>query len=201
MLHIQGKIPRSIYLAYSGGVDSTAALDFLCKNHQVTIAHVNHGNDISSYEELAARAAAEYYGVPIIIYQGNSNTPRGKSKEQHWRDQRYNFFHSLQGTVVTCHHLDDCVETWIFNTANGKAKTIPYRNGNVIRPFRLNPKVKFTKWCMKRNLTWFEDHTNADPDFATRNRIRNELMPIMLKVNPGIHTTIRNMLLKEDVNG
>lgn len=199
MLHIQGKISREVYLAFSGGVDSTAALDFLHRNHRVTLVHVNHGNDIAQFEELEAQRAAEKYRVDLIIYRGNSDVPSGKSREQHWRDQRYEFFHSLNKPVITCHHLDDCVETWVWNMTCGKAYTIPYQNGNVIRPFRLNRKQEFVNWCTRRSLTWFEDPTNNSADFALRNRIRHEVIPALLKVNPGLHTTVRNILLKEHI--
>ena len=199
MIHIQGTIPREVYLAFSGGVDSTAALNFLHRNHRVTLVHVNHGNDIAQFEEREAQRAANEYGLDLIIYRGNSDVPRGVSREEHWRNQRYEFFHSLNKPVITCHHLDDCVETWIWNMCNGRAKTIPYSNRNVIRPFRLNRKSEFMNWAIKRSLTWFEDPTNNSADFAVRNRIRNEMMSSVLKVNPGIHTTIRNMLLKENI--
>jgi len=39
MIKLQGKLPRQIWLACSGGVDSMAALDFLCRNHDVHVIH------------------------------------------------------------------------------------------------------------------------------------------------------------------
>jgi hypothetical protein len=42
MIHLQGKLPRNIYLACSGGVDSMAALDFLRRNHRVHVLHFDH---------------------------------------------------------------------------------------------------------------------------------------------------------------
>ena len=43
MIKLQGKLPKKISLAVSGGVDSMVALDFLKKKHEVTVLHYNHG--------------------------------------------------------------------------------------------------------------------------------------------------------------
>ena len=82
---------------------------------------------------------------------------------------------------------------------NGKDYTIPYRNKNVVRPFRLTPKHEFIDWCTRKEVDWYQDLSNLDPDFATRNYIRSVLLPSVLRVNPGIHTTIRNKLLQEKI--
>jgi tRNA(Ile)-lysidine synthase len=39
------------------------------------------------------------------------------------------------------------------------------------------------------NVPWIEDDSNADTCYA-RNYIRHEMMPHVLKINPGIHKTI-----------
>lgn len=199
MIHVQGKLPRKLYLAYSGGVDSAAALDFLVKNHDVTLAFVNHQNPIADTEERHAVAASNKYNIPLVKYYITSVRPADQSKEEFWRTERYKFFNSLDGDVITCHHLDDCVETYLWNMCNGKDYTIPYRNKNVIRPFRLTRKQEFMDWCIRKEVGWYQDLSNLDPDFATRNYIRSVLMPSVLRVNPGIHTTIRNKLLQEKI--
>ena len=43
LIKLQGKLPRKISVAVSGGVDSMVALDFLKRNHVVTVLHYNHG--------------------------------------------------------------------------------------------------------------------------------------------------------------
>ena len=47
MIKLQGRLPREICVAVSGGVDSMVALEFLRKNHYVTVLHFNHGNHYS----------------------------------------------------------------------------------------------------------------------------------------------------------
>ncbi len=200
MIHVQGKIPRTVFVAFSGGVDSVAVVDFLRRNHQVLLAYVNHGDEIAKAEQEFVEQYAQQYGLPLFMKRADTDKPRDTSWEEHWRNERYSFFHTdITGTVITCHHLDDCVETWLWNMCNGRDQTIGYMNRNVIRPFRTTRKFEFVDWCRRKQLTWFEDPTNANPQFATRNFIRHTLIPAALQVNPGIHTTIRNKLLQEKI--
>ena len=51
MIHFQGTIPSRVAVAYSGGVDSAAVLDFVLQRPRtVILVHVNHGNDLSEQE-------------------------------------------------------------------------------------------------------------------------------------------------------
>ena len=199
MIHVQGKITRTVYVAFSGGVDSVAVVDFLRRNHTVVLAHINHGNEISSAEQSFVEQFAEKHQLPLLLKQGKADKPADESWEEHWRNERYQFLHAINGTVITCHHLDDCVETWLWNMCNGRDQTIAYRNVNVIRPFRTTRKFEFVDWCQRKQLAWYEDPTNANPQFAVRNYIRHMMVPAAMKVNPGIHTTIRNKLLQEKI--
>jgi len=199
VITIQGKIPRNVYVAFSGGVDSMAAVDFLSRNHNVSLAHFHHDNKMADEELDFADSVARKYGLPILVRYGDSNTPTGKSLEEHWRDQRYEFFHSINAPVITCHHLDDCVETYIWRMLNGTKETIPYSNQNVIRPFRLTKKSEFEYWCKKNELDYYVDETNFDADFGVRNYIRNVLLPNALKVNPGLHKVVRKMMINDIV--
>ena len=45
MIKIQGKIPRRVTVAVSGGVDSMACLDFLRRKHNVIAAFFHHGTE------------------------------------------------------------------------------------------------------------------------------------------------------------
>lgn len=197
MIKVQGKLPKQLAVACSGGVDSMAALDFLRRKHNVSVLHFDHG---TSHGEKA-RAFVEKYcaekGIPLTVSSINGTIPPGPSKEEWWREQRYNFFEKCSYPVVTCHHLDDCVETWVWSSMHGTGKWIPYRRNRVIRPFRLTRKSEFRWWCVAHNVPWIEDESNEDIHY-TRNYIRHEMMPHVLRVNPGIHKTISKKV-KEDI--
>lgn len=113
--------------------------------------------------------------------------------EEHWRDERYKFFNNFQ-TVVTAHHLDDCIETYLWSAMHGSAKLIPYQRGNVIRPFLTTSKSDLFDWCARKNLSFCHDTSNDDDKYI-RNYIRKHVIPHAYKVNPGIDKVIKKLIL------
>ena len=109
MLKLQGKLPREIYVACSGGVDSMAAVDFLRRNHDVFVLHFNHGT-------AHGKRAIEFVGnyctdndIPFLTNQPHAEwhdkDPR-ESKEEYWRRIRYDWLERCTNRqVVTAHHL------------------------------------------------------------------------------------------------
>jgi tRNA(Ile)-lysidine synthase len=94
---------------------------------------------------------------------------------------------------MTCHHLDDCVETYLFSCLRGFQSVIPYSKSNVIRPFLLNEKSEFERWCKQKSVPFIEDKSNDCLDYS-RNRIRHQIVPEALKVNPGLKTVVKKMI-------
>lgn len=195
MIKIQGKLPRTVYIACSGGVDSMAVLHFLENNHAIKPLFVNHGTETSHEAEefLVKRFGSELIKTSIR----DTAVPKNTSREEHWRIERYRIFHSFDVPIITCHHLDDCVETWLWSSLNGNPGIIPYRNRNVIRPFRLNRKNEFIKWCQTKDICWVEDKTNVDTKYI-RNYIRHELVPRALVVNPGLHKVVMKKVREDE---
>jgi tRNA(Ile)-lysidine synthase len=189
MIKLQGKLPRDIYLACSGGIDSMAALDFLRRNHKVTVLYYNHN---TAHGHSAYQFLLEYCRVHDIDWYpcvGELPIPVS-NKEEVWRTRRYNFFDKFTDMpVITCHHLDDCVETWLFSSLNGTGKIIPRTRGHILRPFRLNRKRDLEMWAALHGVPHIEDDSNKDTCYS-RNYIRHTMMPHVLKINPGIHKTI-----------
>lgn len=200
MIQIQGKLDREVHIGVSGGVDSMAIVDFLSKNHKVNLMFFNHGTETS--REALDFIQDQYYpsmklaGMKLYVGSISRQKESSESWEEYWRNQRYEWFHSYEYPIITCHHLDDCVETWIFNSLHGEGRIIPYSNKNVIRPFRANRKSEFTNWCRNRNVPWVEDSSNEDTKYM-RNFIRHEIAPKALVVNPGLHKVIRKKVLED----
>lgn len=199
MIKLQSKLPREVYLACSGGVDSMAILDFLRRNHLVHVLHFDHGTAHGS----KARAFLESYcaerDIPITVGSVEEAMPANANKEQWWREHRYAFFDKFYLLpIITCHHLDDCVETWVWSSLNGTGKWIPYRRNQVIRPFRLTRKQDLKQWAELNAVPWIEDISNEDTQY-TRNYIRHEMMSHILRVNPGIHKTIAKKVKEDDL--
>ena len=200
MIKLQGKLPREIYVACSGGVDSMAALDFLKRNHDVFVLHFNHG---TAHGFEAMQFVSDYCNqqdIPFLTNVTGQERERHKdeSQEEYWRSIRYEWLERCtERQIVTAHHLDDCVETWVWSSMHGTGKIIPYsRNDRVLRPFRMTRKRDLELWANLKNVPYIQDDSNTDTCY-TRNYIRHEMMPNVLRVNPGIHKTIAKKV-KED---
>ena len=196
MIKVQRELPRHLVVACSGGVDSMAVANFLKRNHRVTLQFVHHGTETSDQAHEFLYDYAKDNGMALCVAKISTRVPRGVSQEEHWRNERYKVFHSWDCPVITGHHLDDCVETWIWSSMHGEGKVIPYQNKNVIRPFRLNRKQEFIDWCKRKNVNWIEDKSNIDTKYI-RNYIRNNVVDQMLVVNPGLHKVIAKKIETE----
>ena len=196
MIKVQSKLPRDVVIACSGGVDSMAIVDFLKRNHRITLQFVHHGTETSEQAHKFLLQYADDNKLKLYTSYINTVVPKGVSQEEHWRNERYKVLNSWQKPVITCHHLDDCVETWIWSSMHGEGKIIPYQNENVIRPFRLNRKHEFVDWCKRKNVSWVEDKSNLDTSYI-RNYIRENVVTQMLVINPGLHKVIAKKIENE----
>jgi tRNA(Ile)-lysidine synthase len=196
MIKIQGKIPHDVGVAVSGGVDSMAILDFLSRKNTVTAYYFNHGTEYGNHVVNVIKEFCDSKNISLQIGHISSSRPKNKSAEEHWRDERYNWLRAQPREIVLGHHLDDCVETYLFNMCNGKNYTIPYRHANCIRPFRLSLKKDFVNWAIKHSIPFVDDPSNNDTKY-NRNKIRHVLIPIVKSVNPGINKVLYKIIKEE----
>ena len=137
-----------------------------------------------------------------------------KSFEELAREKRYQFFDAVMNIynskyVLTWHHLDDRIETCIFNMLRGSKLTglINMKNptppqspsfkgevqGWVLRPLLDLEKSDILKYLDENKLKYFIDETNTNTDI-TRNKIRHELIPKFSEIHPHHKWNIRNLL-------
>lgn len=200
MIRILGDLPRKCVVAFSGGVDSVAVADFLLRGKkEVELAFFHHNTEASNKAEDFCRSFANERDVKLHV--GRLDRPRDplKSQEEFWRDMRYGFLESLEQPVLTAHHLDDAVETWIFSSLHGNPKLIPRTRGKIVRPFLTTTKSELVSWCSRKGLTWCEDESNEDTKYM-RNLIRHKIVPEALKVNPGLRNVIKKKYLRDLTN-
>ena len=176
-----------------------AVIDFLRRKHTVTAAFYHHGTSAS---DAALKVVARYctdQRIPLLLGHIAGQRPAEESQEEWWRNCRYDFFDSLGdslGPIVTAHHLDDCVETYLWGALHGTPKVIPHDRNGVVRPFLTTPKSQFVDWCTRHSVAWSEDASNTDTHY-TRNYIRHKLMPHALQVNPGLPTVVKKIVLRK----
>lgn len=196
MLRLLGKLPFDCYVAVSGGADSMAVLDFLNNNkRKITVLYFNHG---TAFGKDSLKFLEDYcLSKKLDLKIGNISQEKSSdlSWEEYWRNQRYTWFANFSDKpIIMAHNLNDQMENWLFTSIHGLGRLIPYSNKNIIRPFMLNDKSKLIDWCTSRNVPWLEDPSNQDVKYM-RNKIRADILPEVLKVNPGFAKVIAKKVI------
>lgn len=203
MIRLLGKVPDKIYVATSGGPDSMAALDFLLRGRRSICAlYFNHCTGHSDDAQVVVEKYCQDNNVDLKVGCISREKRKDESQEEYWRNERYDFFSrsvTTDNPIVTCHHLDDAVETWLFTSLHGNPMTIPYKRDNFIRPFLLSRKNDFLAWCDRKNVDYAVDPSNSDIRYM-RNFIRHILLPDALSVNPGLHKVIAKKIRDNALN-
>jgi len=174
-----------------------AALDFLRQGRKNILAlHFNHGTRGSDEAQELVTNYCKKHDIELMADSILFDPPSGESMENYWRKCRYKFFNKATGLpTITCHHLDDAVENWIFTSLHGNPMMIPIKRDRFIRPFLATHKSSFLDWCDRKDVPYVNDPSNWDISFM-RNYIRHELISKVLFVNPGIHKVIKKKIFK-----
>ena len=118
------------------------------------------------------------------------------------RTLRYEWFESLRQElnfdyIATAHHLNDSIETVLLNLTKGTGisglKGISTKKGHIIRPMLFASRKDIDDYVTEKNLSWREDSSNASNDYQ-RNLIRNQVMPLLKKINPNLDETFARNL-------
>lgn len=189
-------LPAKVAVAFSGGVDSVAmALKAKDLKRDVTLAFFHHGNDYADVELEFCRDFAIKNDFKFKVGMLKEEYRTG-SREKFWREQRHAWFNEkFDCDVLTGHHLNDAVEWYLLTCFRGQGQFMEYRNKNVVKPFLLHRKEDLVKFVVSHGQYWIEDPTNTNPEFTLRNRIRAEIMPHALVVNPGLVTTVKRRIM------
>lgn len=200
MFRILSTIPQTVALACSGGPDSMAVLNFLQLHgkRKVYVLYMNHASAHGVEAEVFVRGYCESNNTPCYIGSLTRERNKDESPEEFWRNERYAFFERTMQSLpdmplITAHHLDDQVENWLMTAMHGKPRLIPYRRGNILRPFLLTRKSDFLSWCERKSVPFLLDSSNEDIRYD-RNRIRRIILPEVEKINPGIYKVVARLV-------
>ena len=185
----------------SGGRDSMVLLNWLTALgfENLIICHFNHSlrGDDSDGDEKFVNETANDLGVECISVKNDSRVFAKQSKqslETAARESRYRFFARIAKEkscqrVILAHHADDQVETVVMNLFRGTGlkglggmNPVSHREVDgfpleVIRPFLSVRRSEIDAYCEKNEIEFRDDVTNQET-FATRNRVRLELLPL-----------------------
>jgi tRNA(Ile)-lysidine synthase len=198
---------KKLLLAVSGGVDSMVLLDLFYKlRFDICVAHCNfqlRGKE-SDADELLVREICQDGYIPYFI---NSFETLEFAKENKLsiqlaaRKLRYDWFQELLSLgfdyVLTAHHLDDNVETFLINFTRGTGLEgltgIPAKNGSIIRPLLPFSRDEIENYALENKIQWREDSSNASDKYF-RNKLRHNIVPTLKELNSGFLDSFQNTL-------
>ncbi|HIH2763534.1 MAG TPA: tRNA lysidine(34) synthetase TilS [Candidatus Azoamicus sp.] len=187
------KFHENIYIAYSGGIDSSVLLYlsykfFNKKKKFIRAIHIDHGYTNRSYSwSIFCKKICDEYKIPIIIF--NSNFKKKRNIEQEFRFIRFNFFLNFifkNSTLLLAHNKDDFLETMflrLFRGSNlfsifGIQKINKLGKLNIVRPLIHFSKHDISKLAFLKKIKYINDFSNLDIKFS-RNFLRSKILPLV----------------------
>lgn len=193
----QIKKNSTLIVALSGGPDSVYLLHELKKLEKklglkLIAAHLNHGTrDSSDSDEKFCKQLCKKLDV---TFESKKVKLKGvKNFEDTARTARYEFFDEIKRKykadfIATAHHLNDSIETVLLNLTRGcslQGLTGIKDRDDIIRPLANLKKEEILSYLKKHRIKFVVDPTNLENTFA-RNKVRNLILPVLKKINPGI---------------
>ena len=198
---------KKLLLAVSGGIDSMVLMHlFQQLNYDIKIAHCNfqlRGKE-SDADELFVKVKSEKLKVKSYFIRFDTENYSKENKlsiQLAARKLRYDWFQELLllgfDYVLTAHHLDDNVETFLINFTRGTGLEgltgIPAQNENIIRPLLPFSRDEIENYAKDNKIQWREDSSNASDKYF-RNKLRHNIVPILKELNTGFLDSFQNTL-------
>ncbi|EKE29084.1 MAG: hypothetical protein ACD_2C00233G0002 [uncultured bacterium (gcode 4)] len=189
-----------IVVACSGGADSMYLLSEIIKFHpkkSILVGHFNHNLrwDESDADSLFVEDFCRGQDLRFLLWSAEIKRFAKENKlwiEEAARIKRYGFLEDTRadnwaGFIFTAHHLDDSIETFMFNlirwTKIGWLTWIDERNWFILRPLLHITKKEILKKCEAEGIPYRNDSSNVDDTFL-RNHIRLNILPQFETINP-----------------
>lgn len=197
---------QKLLLATSGGIDSMFLTHLLHNNNfTFALAHCNFQlrNEESDGDKkfIADYCKKNNIELYTIDFETESYANENKlSIQETARKLRYQWLEKTRREnsfdyILTAHHLDDNIETLLFNLTKGTGlkgiRGMLPKNGKLVRPLLEISKDEIKKYVTENNLSYREDSSNAS-DKYDRNKIRQSVLPVLNTVNKNLHKTFIN---------
>jgi tRNA(Ile)-lysidine synthetase-like protein len=194
---------QTYYVAVSMGIDSVAAVSFMKnRGYDVIPIHFNHNLRQQNQKMVDFfNTFCEDMNLNGIVGEGHSLTT-----EKNCRDARIDFFSSLcyNANVVTAHHLNDWVESYLINCFRGQPHYSPFNlisnfgSFSVYHPFLLTKKSDLIQYAERNKLLKYvvEDESNNITKGSRRNWLRNIIIPEMRKNKLSLEKFAQKEILK-----
>jgi tRNA(Ile)-lysidine synthase len=205
---------RLVLIGVSGGPDSLSLLDVMHRlGYPLVVAHLNHGLRAEAGEEaLVVRESARVRGLGFVLEEADIAgyaREHTLSIEEAARKVRYQFLFEQARkckaqAIAVAHTADDQIETVLMHMLRGaglsglKGMNFHFQPNPwdseiaLVRPLLGIFRDEILSYCSERNLSPVFDRSNLDTTYF-RNRIRNELIPLLLTYNAGIKSNLWHM--------
>ena len=211
---------QAVLVAVSGGLDSMTllhALHQLLSRHRwrLTVAHFNHqlrGRSSDADEKLVRQTAAAMK-LPFVAGRANVKEFAQKSKlsvEMAARKLRHDFLARTAKerkirAMALAHHADDQVELFFLRVLRGAGGEglagMKWRSPSpvdskimLVRPLLDATKAELRAFARAGKILFREDATNTSLD-RPRNRVRNELLPLLQRrYQPALTKTVLRLM-------
>ena len=210
--HLQINFPflkeKKLLLAVSGGIDSMV-LVYLFKQLQFdfAVAHCNfqlRGNESKGDEDFV-ESICDSLSIPLFVQKFDTKQFAADYKlsiQLAARKLRYDWFYQLLEKdnfdyLLTAHHLDDSLETFLINFSRGTGLDgltgIPNQNDKIIRPLLVFSRNEIESFAKENAIQWREDSSNASDKYL-RNKLRHDIVPVLKELNPNLLTSFEKTI-------
>ena len=193
----------------SGGLDSMVLAETLHRaGINFHVAHVNYHlrGGASDADQALVEEWCAARGIPCHVLNAQVD-PTGHGVQAEARKIRYTHFEQLRAEasdrqgrpayIVTAHHGDDQAETVLLHLMRSAdplalaAMPAVDEERRLLRPFLTLTRAELAEVCSAWSVAYREDASNAKPDYL-RNRIRNEVLPLLDSLRPGTTAHVAN---------
>lgn len=193
-----------VIVALSGGADSVALLAILHDlGYDCIAAHCNfHLRGEESMRDMRhAESICQMLGIDLAVKDFDVTARRQSTRESvemACRSLRYEWFDTLvtrehARAVAVGHHREDNIETFLLNlmrsTGIDGLTGIRYRRDYIIRPLLDCSRKQIEDYLTSRGLSFVDDSSNFTDDYL-RNKLRNSVIPELVKNFPGAENAI-----------
>jgi tRNA(Ile)-lysidine synthase len=206
LTHCLDLVPASVescVLAFSGGLDSCVLLHLLGNSRflpNIKLWHVNHGLQLEA-DNMANFCQQQANAYQLELKLSHLNLKATQSNiEAIARTARYALFANeltKNDCLLTAHHKDDQVETFLLNVLRGSgsaglrgiAAQRSFAEAQLIRPLLCFKRETLLGYANQHKLEWFEDPSNSSVQF-NRNYLRQKVTPVIQQRWPNYQDAI-----------
>jgi len=196
--------PRRVFVAFSGGPDSTLLLVHALAHwpkRRVTAVHVHHGWHATADDWARnCRRQARALGARCHVIRVDASADTGQGPEAAAREARYAALAERLGpddVVVTAHHRDDQAESMLLALLRGGGVhgwagmpvCAALGRGIHLRPWLGVARADLLAEVADSGLSYIEDPANADPTYE-RAWLRERVLPLLRERWSGVDATL-----------